>query len=40
MFLKKLDIVSNVNEITAELDKILNINPWAESNHCSKYIYE
>jgi hypothetical protein len=32
MFLKKLDIVSNVSEITAELNKILNINPWTQSN--------
>jgi hypothetical protein len=32
MFLKKLDICSDVNKITTELDSILNTNPWTESN--------
>jgi hypothetical protein len=32
MFLKKLDIVSEVSKIVAELETILNINPWTESN--------
>jgi hypothetical protein len=32
MFLKKLDIVSDVNKIATELDQILNTTPWTESN--------
>jgi hypothetical protein len=32
MFLKKLDICSDVNKIATELNTILNTNPWTDSN--------